>query len=51
MKKFLFMLAATLAAACTTTTKTARTESVPYSMYHATEADLDGLPDASHIRC
>ncbi len=45
MKKFLFMLAATLAAAaCTTTTKTARTESVPYSMYHATEADLDVAP-------
>lgn len=45
MKKYLFMLAAVLStASCTTTTKTARTESVPYSMYNATEADLDVLP-------
>ena len=42
MKKYLFMLAAALmTASCTTTTKTARTESVPYSMYNATVADLD----------
>ena len=45
MKKYLFVLAASLmTAACTTTTKTARTESVPYSMYNATEADLDVAP-------
>ncbi len=45
MKKYLFMLAAALlSAACTTTTKTARTESVPYSMYNATVADLDVAP-------
>lgn len=45
MKKYLFMLAAVLStASCTTTTKTARTESVPYSMYNATEADLDVVP-------
>ena len=42
MKKYMFLLAAAMgAAACTTTTKTARTESVPYSMYNATVADLD----------
>ena len=45
MKKYLFVLAtAMMTAACTTTTKTARTESVPYSMYNATEADLDVAP-------
>ena len=42
MKKFLFIAVAALAmASCTTTTKTARTESVPYSMYNATVADLE----------
>ncbi len=41
MKKYLFILAAALmAASCTTTTKTARTESIPYSMYNANVADL-----------
>jgi len=35
------LVAALMAASCTTTTKTARTESVPYSMYNATVADLD----------
>lgn len=45
MKKFLFVALATiLAASCTTTTKTARTESVPYSMYNATVADLAVAP-------
>ena len=32
---------AMVATACTTTIKTARTESVPYSMYNATVADLE----------
>ena len=42
MKKFLlFAVAAFLMASCTTTIKTSRTESVPYSMYNATVADLD----------
>lgn len=42
MKKYMLLLAVAMtAAACTTTTKTARTESVPYSMYNATVADLD----------
>ena len=41
MKKYLFILAASLiAASCTTTTKTARTENIPYSMYNANAADL-----------
>lgn len=41
MKKYFFFLAVTLfAASCTTTTKTARTESIPYSMYNANAADL-----------
>ncbi len=41
MKKYLFILAAALmAASCTTTTKTARTENIPYSMYNANVADL-----------
>lgn len=45
MKKFLLAaFAAILAASCTTTTKTARTESVPYSMYNATVADLAVAP-------
>ena len=38
------LAAALLTASCTTTTKTARTESVPYSMYNATVADLDVAP-------
>lgn len=42
MKKFIIIAMAALAmASCTTTTKTARTESVPYSMYNATVADLE----------
>lgn len=41
MKKLLFLaVAALMAASCTTTTKTARTESIPYSMYNANVADL-----------
>lgn len=45
MKKYFFIVAVTLAAvSCTTTTKTARTESVPYAMYNATVADLDVAP-------
>lgn len=41
MKRALFAaVAIVLLASCTTTTKTARTESVPYSMYNATVADL-----------
>ena len=41
MKKYMLIaVAALMAASCTTTTKTARTESVPYSMYNATVADL-----------
>ena len=45
MKKYLFiLLAAMVLTSCTTTTKTARTESVPYSMYNATVADLDVAP-------
>lgn len=42
MKKLLFLAAvAACMASCTTTTKTARTESVPYSMYNANVADLE----------
>lgn len=45
MKKYMIMLGVALfTASCTTTTKTARTESVPYSMYNATVADLDVAP-------
>ena len=45
MKKYLFLaVAAFMAASCTTTTKTARTESVPYAMYNATVADLKVAP-------
>lgn len=41
MKKYFFLLTAVLvAASCTTTTKTARTENIPYSMYNANAADL-----------
>ena len=41
MKKIIFAVAAVFTlASCTTITKTARTESVPYSMYNATIADL-----------
>ena len=41
MKKCFFILAAAfMAASCTTTTKTARTENIPYSMYNANAADL-----------
>ena len=42
MKKLIFYaLAVILMASCTTTVKTARVESVPYSMYNATVADLE----------
>ena len=42
MKKVLFFaVVALMATSCTTITKTARTESVPYSMYNATIADLE----------
>lgn len=45
MKKYLlFVGVALMAASCTTTTKTARTESVPYSMYNASVADLEVGP-------
>lgn len=45
MKKYLLIaVAAFMAASCTTVTKTARTESVPYSMYNATVADLEVAP-------
>lgn len=45
MKKYLFFaLAVVSLASCTTITKTARTESVPYSMYNATVADLEVAP-------
>lgn len=42
MKK-LFLMAAVAATlvSCTTTTKTARTETMPYAMYNASVADLD----------
>ena len=41
MKKLFFICAAALlAASCNTTTKTARTESIPYAMYNANAADL-----------
>lgn len=46
MKKFILCaLAAVALASCTTTTKTARVESVPYSMYNATVADLEVSKD------
>ena len=46
MKKYFFILAAALlTVSCTTTTKTARTESVPYGMYNATVADLEVGPE------
>lgn len=42
MKKYLLLVGAVVAfASCTTTTKTARTESIPYSMYNANVADLE----------
>ena len=42
MKKIFFILvAAMLTVSCTTTTKTARTESAPYGMYNASVADLE----------
>ena len=45
MKKYFFILfVAMLAVSCTTTTKTARTESAPYAMYNATVADLEVAP-------
>lgn len=46
MKKCIFIFAAAVWAmsSCTTVTKTARTESVPYSMYNATIADLKVAP-------
>lgn len=45
MKKFFFIATvALLFASCTTTTKTARTEAIPYSMYNANVADLEVGP-------
>lgn len=42
MKKFLlFAFAVASMASCTTITKTARTESIPYTMYNANVADLE----------
>lgn len=44
MKKYIFMVVAALAlTSCTTTIKTARVESVPYSMFNATVADLNAV--------
>ncbi len=47
MKKYLFSaaIAAMCFASCTTTTKTARTEVMPYAMYNASAADLDVSPE------
>lgn len=45
MKKYLFIAAvALMAASCTNISKTARTETIPYSMYNATVADLEVAP-------
>ena len=45
MKKLLFVAAMALSVvSCTTTTKTARTETMPYAMYNASVADLDVAP-------
>jgi len=45
MKKyFLLVMAVVMTASCTTTTKTARTESVPYAMFNANVADLEVGP-------
>ncbi|MBO4611710.1 MAG: hypothetical protein J5671_00900 [Bacteroidaceae bacterium] len=42
MKKYLLFVGVVVAfASCTSITKTARTESIPYSMYNATAADLE----------
>ncbi|MCH5328164.1 MAG: hypothetical protein J1E02_04010 [Coprobacter sp.] len=42
MKKYMLIVAvALMGVSCTTTTKTARTESIPYSMYNANVADLE----------
>ena len=42
MKKLFILLASSLVlVSCSTTTKTARTEVLPYAMYNATVADLD----------
>ena len=42
MKKYLFIgFAVASMASCTTITKTARTESIPYTMYNANVADLE----------
>lgn len=41
MKKYLLLAVAAISlASCTTTTKTARVESIPYTMYNANVADL-----------
>lgn len=45
MKKYLFIAAAALlATSCTVTTKTARTETLPYAMFNASVADLEVAP-------
>lgn len=46
MKKYFLIIAvaALSFASCTTTTKTARTEAMPYAMYNASVADLDVAP-------
>lgn len=42
MKKYFLLVGAVVAfASCTTTSKTARTESIPYAMYNANVADLE----------
>lgn len=49
MKKFfIFAIAALAMASCTTMTKTARTESIPYAMYNANVADLEVGPRISY---
>lgn len=46
MKKLLLMAAIALSVvSCTTTTKTARTETMPYAMYNASVADLEVSAD------
>lgn len=49
MKKFFIFATVALAmASCTTMTKTARTESIPYAMYNANVADLEVGPRVSY---
>lgn len=46
MKKFFLIAAVAVSlASCTTTTQTARTETMPYAMYNASVADLEVAPE------